>query len=226
MSGTPRSFLFAPVAVNLGAMNSTQLRVRRATVDDLDALKTLWTSMRLPADELEKRLTEFQIVETDDCPLVGAVGIQIVKQHALLHGEGYADFSLADSARNLFWQRIQTLASNHGVFRLWTQERSPFWKNFGFQPVTSEILSRLPEEWKNEFEGGWLTLQLKDEARIAAVLEKEFTVFTQTEKQHNAHILEQARTLKTIVTVIGFAVGILGIGIAAYLLIHHSPLLR
>lgn len=205
-------------------MNSTQFRVRRATVDDLDALKALWVSMRLPADELEKRLTEFQIVETDDCPLVGAIGVQIFKQHALLHSEGYTDFGAADAARDLFWQRIQTLASNHGVFRLWTQERSPFWKNFGFQPVSSENLPRLPEPWKNEFEGGWLTIQLKDEDKIAAALEKEFALFTETEKQYNARILNQARTLKTIVTVVGFAIGILGIAIAAYLLLRRGEI--
>ncbi|MGH7991015.1 MAG: hypothetical protein ACREDS_12600, partial [Limisphaerales bacterium] len=142
-------------------MNPTQLSVRRATVDDLDALKALWISMRLHADELEKRLTEFQIIENADGRILGAIGIQLSKQHALLHSEGYSDFSLADAARNLFWVRIQTLASNHGVFRLWTQERSPFWKSFGFQPPTAEVLPRLPGEWRNEFDGGWLTFQLK-----------------------------------------------------------------
>jgi N-acetylglutamate synthase-like GNAT family acetyltransferase len=206
-------------------MNSTQFRVRRATVDDLDALKVLWTSMRLPTDELEKRLTEFQIAETDDCPLVGAIGVQIGKQHALLHSESYADFAAADSARQLFWQRIQTLASNHGVFRLWTQERSPFWKNFGFQPPNAEALARLPEGWKNEFEGGWLTIQLKDEQKINNAMEKELKLFMETEKQRDSRILDQARMLKTIVTVIGFAIGILCICVAVYLLIHRSPFL-
>jgi N-acetylglutamate synthase-like GNAT family acetyltransferase len=44
-------------------MKSANLRIRRATVDDLAALKDIWASMRLPPDELEKRLTEFQVVE-------------------------------------------------------------------------------------------------------------------------------------------------------------------
>src|ERR1700733_13393139 len=103
-------------------MNSAPLRVRRATVDDFDALKIIWASMRLSADELEKRLTEFQVVENSEGKILGAIGIQISKQHALLHSEGYSDFSVADSARNLFWERIQVLASNHGIFRLWTRE--------------------------------------------------------------------------------------------------------
>ncbi len=115
-------------------MNPQTLRIRRATVDDSAALKIIWESMRLPAEELEKRLTEFQVVENSGGEVVGAIGVQFSDQHALLHSEGYSDFGIADAARQLFWERIQTLAANHGVFRIWTQERSPFWKSFGFQP--------------------------------------------------------------------------------------------
>jgi len=207
-------------------MNPTQLSVRRATVDDLAALKKIWETMRFPADDLEKRLTEFQIAENAGGEIIGAIGIHIIRQHTLLHSEGYADFSLADAARNLFWIRIQTLASNHGVFRLWTQERSPFWKSFGFQPPTAEILARLPVEWKNEFDGGWLTFQLKDEAVITAALEKEFAQFMAAEKRDTDRVAEQAHTLKTIITVIGFAIGILSFGVAIYLLIHRLPILQ
>jgi len=207
-------------------MNPTQLSVRRATVDDLAALKKIWETMRFPADDLEKRLTEFQIAENAGGEIIGAIGIHIIRQHSLLHSEGYADFSLADAARNLFWIRIQTLASNHGVFRLWTQERSPFWKSFGFQPPTAEVLARLPVEWKNEFDGGWLTFQLKDEAVITAALEKEFAQFMAAEKRDTDRVAEQARTLKTIITVIGFAIGILSFGVAIYLLIHRLPFLQ
>ena len=207
-------------------MNPTQLSVRRATVDDLAALKKIWETMRFPADDLEKRLTEFQIAENAGGEIIGAIGIHIIRQHTLLHSEGYADFSLADAARNLFWIRIQTLASNHGVFRLWTQERSPFWKSFGFQPPTAEILARLPVEWKNEFDGGWLTFQLKDEAVITAALEKEFAQFMAAEKRDTDRVAEQAHTLKTIITVIGFAIGILSFGVAIYLLIHRLPFLQ
>jgi N-acetylglutamate synthase-like GNAT family acetyltransferase len=207
-------------------MNPTQLSVRRATVDDLAALKKIWETMRFPADDLEKRLTEFQIAENAGGEIIGAIGIHIIRQHSLLHSEGYADFSLADAARNLFWIRIQTLASNHGVFRLWTQERSPFWKSFGFQPPTAEVLARLPVEWKNEFDGGWLTFQLKDEAVITAALEKEFAQFMAAEKRDTDRVAEQARTLKTTITVIGFVIGILSFGVAIYLLIHRLPFLQ
>ena len=134
--------------------------------------------MHLPANELEKRLTEFQVIETAGGQIAGAIGIQIVRQYALLHSEGYTDFSVADTARELLWERIRTIAAHHGVFRLWTQEDSPFWVRWGFQPANAETLARLPEEWK-QFEGKWLTIQLKDEEAIAAV-DKELEAFRES----------------------------------------------
>jgi hypothetical protein len=204
-------------------MTPLSLRIRRATVDDRAALKTIWASMRLPADELEKRLTEFQVVENAGGEVVGALGFQILRQHALLHNESYSDFAVADAARELFWDRLQKLAANHGVFRVWTQERSPFWKSFGFRPPAAGVLARLPQEWENEFTGGWLTLQLKNEAVISAALEKQFAPFMTGEKLETEKISEKAKTINTIITVAGFAIGILGIGIAIYLFIHRNP---
>jgi N-acetylglutamate synthase-like GNAT family acetyltransferase len=204
-------------------MTPTHLHIRRATVDDRAPLKALWASMRLSPDELEKRLTEFQVVENSENEVVGAIGIQISGHHALLHNEGYSDFGVADAARQLFWDRIQALAANHGVFRIWTQERSPFWKSYGFQPPAADVLQRLPAGWKNEFEGGWLTLQLKNEEVITAALEKQFAGFMAAEKQSTDRVSEKAQAFKTIVTILGFAIGIICFGIAAYLLIHRHP---
>ena len=198
------------------------LRVRRATVDDLAALRTIWASMRLPADELEKRLKEFQVVEGSDENVLGAVGIQFSKQHALFYGEGFSDFSIADAARELFWRRFEALAANHGIFRIWTQETSPFWTRWGFQPASAEILSRLPEEWKAS-EGKWFTLELKNEEAVTTALEHKFAGFMDAEKKQTAHVAEKARTLKTVITIVGFAIGISCIGIAIYLFIHRNP---
>jgi N-acetylglutamate synthase-like GNAT family acetyltransferase len=201
-------------------MSLPNLRIRRATTDDFQSLKSLWNSMRLPAGELEKRLTEFQVIETADGQIVGAIGVQIIGQHALLHSEGYTDFAVADAARQLFWERIQTIAAHHGVFRLWTQENSPFWVRWGFQPATMELLERLPGEWKRS-EGKWLTLQLKNEEAIAA-LDKELEAFRESEKKRTAETLDQARTMTTTITIIAFVVGIVLIGVAFYLFMRRG----
>jgi hypothetical protein len=180
--------------------------------------------MLLPADELEKRLTEFQVAEAADGQLLGAIGIQIVRQHAWLHSESYLDFGHADAARQLFWNRIQTLASNHGVFRLWTQESSPFWSQLGFRPANAARLADLPPEWQSA-KGEWFVLQLKDEQAIINALDKDFAAFMSMERLKTERTYEQARTLKTIITVIGFTIAILCFIVVGYLLIHRNPFL-
>ena len=197
-----------------------QLHIRRATVDDLPALKSLWLAARLPADELENRPTEFQIVEADG-RFAGAIGVQIVRQHVRLHSEDYTDFSVADAARELFWDRVQKLAANHGVFRVWTLEASPFWTRWGFQPASAETLARLPDEWKN-LEGRWLTLELKNEDAINAVLKNQFAGSMDSEKKQMAHIAERARKLKLFIIIAGFGIFFVCLAIAAWLLIHRQ----
>jgi N-acetylglutamate synthase-like GNAT family acetyltransferase len=203
-------------------VNPPSLRIRRATTDDLPDLKSVWTSMNLPSEELEKRLTEFQVVADPAGKLLGAIGFTASGTHALLHNEGFNDFSVADAARPLFWERIQILASNHAVFRIWTQERSPFWKNFGFRPPDAETLAKLPAEWRNEYDGAWLTLQLKDEDAITTALGTGFASFMEEEKRRTEQVREQAQTIRNAVTVIAFAIGILAFGFAIYLLVHRG----
>jgi N-acetylglutamate synthase-like GNAT family acetyltransferase len=221
---------FLAVAIKTGVTQTAVmnpqpgLHVRRATLDDLAVLRTIWLSMQLPADELEKRLKEFQVVENAGGDVLGAVGIQFSKQHALLYGEGFSDFSVADAARELFWRRIEALAANHGIFRVWTLETSPFWTRWGFQPANAETLSRLPEEWKAS-EGSWLTLELKNEEAVTAALGTKLVGFIDAEKKQTARVAEKARTLKTVLTVCGFLIFLICMVMLAYWLMHGHSLL-
>jgi len=108
--------------------------------------------MRFPADELEKRLTEFQVVETTDGQIVGAIGLQSPATTPCSTAKVTRIFPWPDAARELFWERIQTIAAHHGVFRLWTQENSPFWVRWGFQPANAETLRAPAREWKRSEE--------------------------------------------------------------------------
>ena len=201
-------------------MSSPQLRIRRATTDDFQGLRSLWNSAGLPADELEKRLTEFQVIESDDGQIAGAVGFQIVRQHARIHSEVYADYSVSDAARQLVWERIQVIASHHGVFRLWTQDNSPFWSSCGFRIVVMESLVQLPEEWKS-FKGKWYSLQLKNEEILAAAFEKHLAGFKDSEKQQAERVSQKARTINTIVTVVCFGIFFICIAIVIYMMTHR-----
>lgn len=200
-------------------MTASALNIRRATVDDLPALKSLWLTAQLPADELESRLTEFHVVESGG-QFAGALGVQILRQHARLHSEDYTDFSVADAARELFWERIQKLSANLGVFRVWTQETSPFWTRWGFQPANTETLARLPDEWKG-LEGRWLTLELKNEEVINNALQNQMAGFMDFEKQQTARLAGQARTLRLVITIILFGFAIICFAGAVVLLMRR-----
>ncbi|MGA2245854.1 MAG: hypothetical protein ABSH48_12705 [Verrucomicrobiota bacterium] len=200
-------------------MTTSALNIRRATVDDLPALRSLWLNAHWPADELESRLTEFHIVESGG-QFAGALGVQIIRQHARLHSEDYTDFAVADAARKLFWERIQKLAANLGVFRIWTQETSPFWTHWGFRPASAETLTRLPEDWRN-LEGRWLTLELKNEDVINQVLQNQFAGLMDAEKRQTARIASRARTLKVITISILFVFAAVCFVLAALLWMHR-----
>jgi N-acetylglutamate synthase-like GNAT family acetyltransferase len=206
--------------VNANTMTSPKYRVRRATLDDLDTLRPLWESMRFPAATLEKRLTEFQVAEDSDGKLVGAIGFLMTGRHGQIHSETYSDFGVSDLVRPLFRDRLQVLATNHGILRVWTREEAPFWKQNGLQPATSETLKKLPSQWEGAAEG-WLTLQLKNEEAIASV-EKEVSLLMMTEKQRTAKVVGQATRFRKALIVIAFVIVIAILGLAVYAYIRHK----
>jgi N-acetylglutamate synthase-like GNAT family acetyltransferase len=161
-------------------MSEADYQVRRATVDDLHSLKALWESMRFPAVELERRLTEFQLAETPDGELLGALAMEIAGRHGRLHSEAFNDFALAEPLRQRLWERMQSLATNHGLVRIWAQETAPFWSHNGFLAADPESLKKLPAAW-NDLPPAWLTLRLRDEEAVEMSLDKEFVRFKEFE---------------------------------------------
>lgn len=179
--------------------------------------------MRFPADQLEKRLTEFQLVESADGTLVGALGIQILRQQAWLHSESFHDFAVADTVRPLLLERLRSLASNHGVLRLWTRETSPFWIRQGFQPAPAETLKKLPETWADSGTG-WLTLQLKNEEAILSV-EKELALFMESEKQRTQRAFQHAHALKVVATLMAVVLALFILAVLFFLIRKNPALL-
>ncbi len=126
-------------------MSSKSYQIRRATVEDLGPLKALWSSMSFSAADLKNRLTEFQVATDASGKFIGAIGFQINQRHGLIHSEAYPDFALADAVRPLLWGRIQALAMNHGLARLWTRENAPFWSHIGLQPADASTWNASPQ---------------------------------------------------------------------------------
>jgi len=188
-------------------MSSPEYTLRRATVDDLAGLKNLWERAHLQVLDLEKRLTEFQIAMNEAGDLAGAIGLQIDSKQGKLHSEAVAQPDNQDLLRQLFWERLQIVARNHGLVRLWTEEESPFWTRCGFQPADPELAGkRLPAVF-GEATRRWQTLQLREESAAAISLEHEFDLFQAAQKDSSNRLMQQAAVLKT------FAYVLLGIAL-------------
>jgi len=205
-------------------MKPSNYRLRRATLDDLGPLTVLWKSMNFPADDLGKRITEFQVAEAAEGKLVAAVGVQMAERQGRIHSEVFSDFALADQLRPLLWERIHSVATNHGLLRLWTQEHAPFWSHCGLAKADAETLEKLPAIWRGA-SSPWLTLKLKDDLETVASLDKEFALFMQSEKQRTERAFRQARVLKLFATLIAFVLLILVIAAAFYVWRRNPRLL-
>jgi hypothetical protein len=188
-------------------MTATDFRVRRATIEDLPALVALWQSMNLPTEGMDLRLTEFQVATDASGTLVGAIGFQLLGKQARLHGEGFTDFGAADTLRAMLWERLQTVAANHGIIRVWSQEQSPFWSRNILSPPDAGTLAKLPPEWQT-LPGEWLTIKLREDVDEVLSLDKEFAVFAAAERQHSKNILGQAKVMKTAATVVALILGV------------------
>jgi len=201
-------------------MTLSNYRVRRATLDDIGPLTVLWQTMHFAVDDLARRITEFQVAESED-KVLGAVGLQIADRQGRLHSEGFVDFALADALRPLLWERLQAVATNHGLVRLWTQEQAPFWNHCGLAKSDPETLQKLPDSWRN-LPGQWLTLKLKEDIEEVISADKEFAMFMQSERERTQRTFQQARIMKLIATVVALVV--LGLVITgAFIVLRHNP---
>jgi N-acetylglutamate synthase-like GNAT family acetyltransferase len=199
--------------------------VRRAVVDDLPNLLALWSAMNLPAADLERRLTEFQVAEDENGGLLGALGMEISNRHGRLHSEAFHDFALADPLREILWARMQSVAANHGLVRLWIAESAPFWKYNGFQPAAPDALKKMPAAW-SAYESDWLTLPLRDEEALQTSLATDFTKLNEEERRRTEQLLRRARIAKNIGTALAILVAIAGILYCIFLIMHNPNMMR
>jgi len=184
-------------------MNSPEYTARRATVDDLSGLKILWERARFQVLDLENHLTEFQLIVSDARDLIGALALHIEAKQGLLHSGAFAQPEQEEQFRPQLWERIQSVARNHGLNRLWTQEGASFWLQAGFVEGSAETLPRLPPGFGDR-QARWLTLQLKDENVAALSIEHEFELFQTAQKEDTERLRRLGRTMKvTVFVVIG-----------------------
>lgn len=204
-------------------MNPNDYKVRRATVEDLPALNALWKTMNFGMLDLEKRLTEFQVAVDATGKLAGAIGYQMQGKQALIHSEGFPDFSLADTLRPLLWERLKMLAANHGTVRVWSKEDSRFWTQETLARPDAEALEKLPANWAAQA-GDWHTLKLREDVEEVLSLDKEFAMFAEAERERSRSALNQAKVLKTVATVLALILGLVVlVGVGLMLMNKYRP---
>ena len=198
-------------------MSAPGYRIRRATTDDLEQLTAVWAAAALPAGELDKQFTEFQVAESAEGQIVGAVALQIAGSEGRIHSEAFADFALSDTLRPLLWQRLEIVARNHGLFRIWTAETAPFWKkDAGFATAPGR-----PPEAFGAARGIWLALRLKDEGADPNLLEAQFQLFREAERARRERLLQRAAAVKIAGTLIAVLLFIFSIGVLVWFFRHR-----
>jgi N-acetylglutamate synthase-like GNAT family acetyltransferase len=202
-------------------LNPSGYKVRRATTEDIHGLVELWKTMRYPTDDLVRRVTEFQLIEDQRGSLVGAIGMEILSRQGRLHSEAFVDFALAEQCRPLLWDRLNSLATNHGLLNIWTQEQAPFWTRGGFAVPGAEAMETLPAPWR-AFHGKWLVLKLREELEAVLSMDQQFEMFMQAEKSRTQKALQRAKMLKTFATLIAAAVLFLVI-LAGIYIVRQMP---
>lgn len=176
--------------------------VRRATIDDLPSLKELWTKAGLPVLEEERHLTEFQTIWDPSGKLAGAAALRVMGKQGWLHSEAFLHPELEDSLRPLLWERLRSVARNHGLAKIWTKEAAPFWHQEAGFVLADEAQSKQKPPALVDAPTGWWLLTLREESQDAIALEREFAMFAESQKASTERVIEQARQLKKVAYVV------------------------
>lgn len=208
-----------------GGMSLPQYRVRRATLEDVGTLTALWVSMRFPVEDLARRVTEFQVAEGPDGAVVGAIGLGMVGKQGQVHSEAFTDFALSDTLRPMIWDRLQAVANNHGLTRIWTHESAPFWHHCGLLKPDAAALEKLPAQWQAPGRD-WLTLKLREDIEAVMSVDKEFAMFMESEKERTNRAFRHAKMLKVLATVLALVILVLVVLGAVYVMRNQGRLGR
>jgi N-acetylglutamate synthase-like GNAT family acetyltransferase len=196
-------------------------QVRRATVDDLAALRQLWQHAKLSVSDLEPRWREFQVVETVAGEVLGAIGLHVCEQQGRLYDEAFKDPELAPQLRLRLWERVSSLAHIENLHRLWIAQGSgPFWLEKDFEPPDRAALECLPKTFAIDAPAGWLTTKLRDPAPATRAMEQELALYRVYQQQEAQKVEGQARLLRILAAILTLAVVIL-VACAGYVIWHH-----
>ena len=187
-------------------MQPASLESRRATVEDLGSLEALWMDAGLPAAELGRFLTEFQVVTDAAGRIVHAIGLMVEGDQALLHSEAFASSAEVepDACRAALWKRLRILARNQGISRIWTREDADYWRISGYDPIP---LDRLPADLPSFLsrEDGWWCYQSPDPAQADLLIQREMALWKTQRELDSQSFQQRIKVFRAV------AMGLLGL---------------
>lgn len=207
-------------------MEAPALSARRATVEDLPALQALWQQAGLPWTELEPYVTEFQVVAGEaEGGLLAAIGLLVEDTDALLHTEAVAPWDNADELRAALWQRIQIVARNQGVHRLWTQEDADYWCHGGFRTPSPEVVAKAGASFVDKT-AAWQVCDLIDPDKARLLVDEQMAIWQAARAQEAQELQSKIRVFRNFALLLAAAVTIAALGMFLYVVLRHPEILQ
>ncbi len=176
-------------------MEEPSYQARRATLEDLPELRSLWESARLPVEEFEKRFTEFQVAVDAQGLVAAAIALQIDSQNGLIHSETFRDLNEAEQVRPVLWNRLLNISRNHGLIRLWTRIGIVFFREKGFSTPEPLLASKRLASFGEPGED-WLCLKLREELQSQLTMEQEYEMYLGSSQESGEKLVRQAQALR------------------------------
>jgi len=184
---------------------ASDLSARRAVAEDLAALQALWMEAGLPWEQLAGYLNEFQVTVDDSGLITSAIGLLIEGDQALLHTEAVHPGADADLSRAALWKRVQIVARNQGVQRIWTQEDADYWRVSGFSPVPPPLVERVPASFLKTADT-WLACDLMDPERAKVIINEQLAILEAERHLAAAEFQRKVRIFRIAAILLAFVV--------------------
>ncbi len=143
----------------------------------------------MPWEQLGQYINEFQVVTDEDGTLVGAIGLLVEGENALLHSEAIRSEVEADVVRANLWRRLQIVARNQGAKALWTQEDAPYWQASGFGAASPDQVRATQASFLDPT-AAWSLFPLFESGRAQDAIQEQFAILEAT-RQHDAEDLRR-----------------------------------
>lgn len=212
-------------------MEPSQWTARRATLEDLPALEALWQRCGLPWEQLEKFFTEFQVVtkeeeEGEESAIHAALGLLVEGAEGLVHTEAIPPSDIdPDELRAVLWRRLQLVARNQGVQRLWTQEDAPYWVASGFSAPSPKTRAETHASFLDS-DPGWKLFQLMDPDKASKLVQEQLAIWQASREQESGEFLRTISTVRNAAFIItGVIIAVL-IGMATYIFLRRPDLMQ